>query len=173
MGSVQHRQQGWPGWVAPLHDTTQPELLPLPADPDEQKRACEAAKALLGTRPDLAKLAGAFDGGGFDAGPPIDKDLFGQVVWSPVDPFTTPSMRAAATGLVETAAMAQGGRPLVPVGQVAGIAGRMAGGVAAGWLVGKTLSALAGLSQPAQQSLQRVGLWTGVLNSVVPLAFGG
>jgi hypothetical protein len=39
-------------------------------------------------------------------------------------------------------------------------------------IAGRTLGALAGLSQPAQEKIQDIGLWGGMLHTVIPPLFG-
>lgn len=98
--------------------------------------------------------------------PNINRDQFGQVVWQ--DPNTPMPIRAATVGLVNTASMANGNKPFVSPWDIASVA---AGGAAKGFIVGKALGALAGLTPESQQTAQRIGLWGGLLTAVVPNAF--
>jgi len=113
----------------------------------------------------------AFQAAGFDASdvPAIPRNRFGQAVWA--DEQTPLPIRAATVGLVDAAAQA-GGSPWVSPVDVARVAVGMGSGYASGMIVGKVLGAMAGLSQPAQQSLRRAGTWADVLTGVVPMAFG-
>lgn len=102
--------------------------------------------------------------------PIIPKDNFNNVVWA--DPFTPQPIRAATSGLVESASMSQGGVRWVSPLDVGKIAIGMGSGLVSGMIVGKTLGALAGLTPQAQKSLQNAGTWAGILTNIVPLAFG-
>lgn len=104
---------------------------------------------------------------------PIPVDDFGRVVWSGNDPYSPFSTRAAATGLVDAASAYRGNSSLVMPTDVARIAIGMGSGYASGMLVGKTLGAMAGLKPEAQKTLQQAGTWAGMLNTVLPMAFGG
>jgi len=118
----------------------------------------------------------AYAGGGFNDGPslpPIDVDAFSRVIWSQNDPYSSPNLRLATTGLLDSSArMAPGSDALVGVGDIARMAVGMGSGYMAGRLVGRTLGALAGLDDEAQKTLQQAGTWSGVLKTVIPMAFG-
>lgn len=99
----------------------------------------------------------------------INTDAFNRVVWS--DPNTPMDIRAATTGLMESASMLTGGADLVTPLDVGRIAAGMGSGWVSGMLVGKTLGALAGLRPESQEKLQQTGMWAGVLSNVIPMAF--
>jgi hypothetical protein len=65
-----------------------------------------------------------------------------------------------------------GGSPWISPLDIAQVAMGAGAGLMSGLVVGKTLGALAGLSPSGQQQLQQVGLWSGMLSSVVPKIFG-
>jgi hypothetical protein len=98
--------------------------------------------------------------------PMIPKDEFGRAVWQ--DANTPLSLRAATTGLVNAASYASGNSPWVSPYDIAAVT---ATGAARGLIVGKTLGVLAGLKPQSQQNLQRLGVWSGMLQAVVPNAF--
>ena len=126
--------------------------------------------------------------------PSIPVDAFNRVVWGsaiqPQNAFGTrsgwgdnsgsmqapPAAAAAITGLVQAAA---GGRDWVSpwdiakttasIGAAAGLGGL--GGLATGLFVGKTLGAVAGLSESAQRELARSGALAGVITGVASKVF--
>ncbi len=121
--------------------------------------------------------------------PTIPVDAFNNAVWSdvrPPNPFgtkspwgdddqplgTSPLAAAAVSGLVAGAGAATGQQMISPwqIGIAAGLAGGK--GYLAGLAAGKTLGALAGLSQPAQRALQQIGLWGGLVSGVANSIFG-
>lgn len=99
----------------------------------------------------------------------IDRDRFNDHVMSFGD--TPLQVRAATTGLVE-AASAVGRSPFVTPWDVAKVAVGAGTGLVSGIVAGKALGFLAGLSPAGREGVQRIGLWTGILNSVVPRALG-
>jgi len=106
--------------------------------------------------------------------PHIEVDSFNNVVWR--DSRTPPPIQAATTGLVTAASLQRGDfgarSPLVSPADIANIAVGAGSGYLSGAVVGRALGALAGLPNSAQKRLQDVGLWSGVLVRVVPMAFG-
>ena len=102
--------------------------------------------------------------------PTIPVDSFNRTVWR--DPNTPLPIRAATTGLVESASQSRGGSSLVSPFDVGRIAVGMGSGLVSGMLVGKVLGSLAGLTPQAQNTLKQTGMWAGVLSAVVPKAFG-
>lgn len=132
------------------------------------------------------------DGGALDV-PSVPVDAFNRAVWNDVrmgtaaseNPFgtkspfgdneqalrTPPELAAATSGLMAGIASQTGAEILRPRDVIAGLASAGVGlGVAN--MAGRTLSALAGLSGPAQEQLQQLGVWGGVLRHVVPPIFG-
>jgi hypothetical protein len=118
------------------------------------------AKAADG--PEVKEAAALFD-------PVIDRDEFNREVMA----FggTPMPVRAATAGLVE-AASAVAGRPTVTPWDVARVAVGAGTGLVSGVVAGKALGFLAGLTPEARQGVQRIGLWTGLLNAAVPRALG-
>lgn len=111
-------------------------------------------------------------GSAFETMIPVDQ--FGRVIWNDLrgtGGFTPPPLAAATTGLVQAASLSQGGANLISPVDIA----RIGVGAGSGWLsglvVGKTLGALAGLRPEAQETLQRTGIWAGILSNTVPLIF--
>lgn len=101
--------------------------------------------------------------------PVIDRNRFNQQVMGFDD--TPLRVRAATTGIVE-AASAVSGSDLVSPWDVAKIAVGAGAGLVSGMVAGKALGFLAGLTDHARDKIQQVGMWTGILNSVVPKALG-
>lgn len=101
--------------------------------------------------------------------PLIPREQFQQAVFA--DPMTPPTVQAAAAGLVEAASRVSG-RPVVTPWDVMRIAVGGGSGLASGYLVGKTLGVLAGLTPDTQKKLQDAGMWAGALKAVVPPALG-
>lgn len=81
--------------------------------------------------------------------------------------------RAAATGLLRGASQMNGGSPWVTPMDVGRMTAAMGSGYVSGAIIGKTLGALAGMPEETQDKLKNVGLWAGIVKTVVPLAFGG
>lgn len=122
----------------------------------------------------------------------IPVDAFNSVVWNdvgaPVNPYGTHNpfgnneqplqtplpVAAAVTGTLYGAAAAAGGRHSVSPWDVAVTAAQGgAAGLFGGLVLGKTLGVLAGLQPAAQQQLQQMGLWGGMLTGAVTKAFSG
>ncbi len=106
--------------------------------------------------------------------PMIPVDQFNRTIWNDLRSaggYTPPPLAAATTGLVQAAALSQGGTNYVSPVDIARIGLGMGTGYMSGMIVGKTLGALAGLRPEAQQSLQQAGAWAGILTNVVPLVF--
>jgi hypothetical protein len=110
------------------------------------KIACEAARALLGEANTHYKQALGEDGDygmmTVDRVPMIPADQFTQTVWQ--DQQTPMNVRAATTGLVDSASTMRGVRIVSPA-DIARIGVGMGAGYLSGLFVGKTLGALAGL----------------------------
>lgn len=101
--------------------------------------------------------------------PVIHRDEFNRQVMA-FDGTPMP-VRAATAGLVE-AASSVGGSNYVSPWDVAKIAVGAGAGLISGVIAGKALGFLAGLTPEGQQGVQNIGLWTGLLTSVVPRALG-
>jgi hypothetical protein len=81
-------------------------------------------------------------------------------------------MRAATSGLVETAWRQGGSGPrFVTPADMAMVAAGMGSGYLSGAIVGKALGALLGTSEETQDKLKNIGLWSGVVKNVVPILF--
>jgi len=100
--------------------------------------------------------------------PTIHRSAFSQAVFG--DPNTPAPLQAATVGLVEAASATRGGSEFVSPWDVARIAVGAGAGLMSGVIAGKALGTLAGLTPEGQRGIQQMGLWTGVLNSVVPPA---
>jgi hypothetical protein len=105
----------------------------------------------------------------------IDKDRFNRAVWD--DPYLPDVYKGMTSGVVEGAsqmdpnATSMSGSPLVSPMDIANVGIGMGSGWAVGTLVGKTLGGLAGLSDTAQKSLQRAGIFAGLIKGTVPKLF--
>jgi len=118
----------------------------------------------------------SYGSSGYDF-PPVRVNEFNHVIWN--DPRVSDpipyALQAAGSGLVAGAAYdsPRGRSPLVTPADIARIAVGMGTGYASGALVGKGLSLLFGLPQSTQERLKNVGLFAGVLKTLIPVAFGG
>lgn len=125
------------------------------------------------------KLAAAFESEtGVSSEPLINVNAFNQTIWG--DPRVThrmsPVLQAAGSGLVTGAAtLAGSGRPatFITPWDVGRMAAGMGSGYASGELVGRALGILTGMPQSTQDRLKQTGMWAGVVNTMLPLAFGG
>jgi hypothetical protein len=114
----------------------------------------------------------------------IPVDAFNKAVWQNVvanpygtkDAFgdnsqslsTPPGVAAVATGVVGLAStLNDDSRKVSPFEIGLAVAKSGLGGLAGGWALGKTMGALAGLSDGAQTIFQRTGLWGGMLTGAV------
>lgn len=159
--------------VPDLPDVKEPE--PPGVSPMEKSFASQALEDLRQLLPptegeaykkaDFANVAGGL------GLPPIQTDVFNRVVWG--DPRTPMDVRAATTGLVESASILRGGSNLVSPADIGRVAVGAGSGYVSGMLVGKALGALAGLKPEYQDKLQQTGIWAGVLSNVIPIAFRG
>lgn len=111
--------------------------------------------------------------------PSIPVPQFNNAMWrdvqkgmnNPYGMHTSPPIAAATTGLMTGISTGVGSPIIRPTDVVRGIASAGVG-LATAHLAGKTLSALAGLTPEAQNKLQDMGLWAGMLTAVVPPIFG-
>ena len=130
------------------------------------------------------------NGTGLFFGQTVPVDAFNRTVWQNTMPnpygtkdafgtneqslHTPPPVAAVATGLVHMASTMNGGSPTVSPFEIGLAAARSGiGGLAGGWLLGKTIGALAGLSPAGQSVLQRTGLFGGILTGAVRKLMGG
>lgn len=115
--------------------------------------------------------AEAWQNGGQDMfDPVIHRDMFNRAIWA--DPYTPPRLQGATAGMIEAASAINNGADLISPWQVARIAVGAGAGLVSGVIAGKALGMLAGLTPEAQQKIQNLGIWAGVLRSVVPTALG-
>lgn len=103
--------------------------------------------------------------------PEINVPDFARRVWE--EPRLSNEEQAATSGLVQGASAMKGGNRFVSPMDVGRIAAGMGSGYLSGALVGKVLGTLAGMPTKTQDRLRNVGLWAGVVKSVVPMVFGG
>jgi len=113
--------------------------------------------------------------------PVIKVDAFNRAVWADartgydqtgmVDKHTSPQIAAATTGIV-SGISAQARSPIIsPATVINGLTSAGVGLVTAN-IAGRTIGALAGLSPHAQEKIQDIGLWGGMLHTVIPPLFG-
>lgn len=97
------------------------------------------------------------------------------------DPYVTaqlsPGIRGTAAGLLGVSQIDKERREGISTSfiwprDIARITAGMGTGYFSGALVGKVLGALTGMPQTTQDKLKQVGLWSGVVANVLPLAFG-
>lgn len=100
--------------------------------------------------------------------PTIPVDQFNRVIWS--DPQTPVPIRSAAAGLTVATSLRERSPVISPMDIAKTVVGA-GSGLFSATVVGKTLGALAGLSPEAQQKLQQVGIWPGILKNVIPMVF--
>ncbi len=173
----------------------------LTRDTAPVKQALQRASDALAMIPINAAFAKAADyaGGAFDdAGGSMDVqsvpvDAFNRAVWNDVrkgvaasqnpwgsksswgsneQSLHTPSaLGAATTGLMSGIGEMQGSSLLSPRDVITGIASAGVG-LATANVAGRALSAMAGLTPGAQEQLQNLGLWAGMLRTVIPPVFG-
>lgn len=114
------------------------------------------------------------------AKPYIPVDAFNRATWADASKnydqssfinHTHPQIAAATTGIM-SGIKAQTGSNIISPGTV--IRGLASAGVGLGvaTLAGKTIGALAGLTPVAQEKIQDIGLWGGMLHSVIPPVLG-
>ena len=125
-----------------------------------------------------SQFAGSFTNLG---APTIPVDAFNRAVWADASKgydqtgiveHTSPPIAAATTGLMRGFA-AQARSPIIsPATVITGLASAGVG-LATAHIAGRTIGALAGLSPGAQEKIQDVGLWAGMLHTVIPPLFGG
>lgn len=112
--------------------------------------------------------------------PYIPVDAFNRATWADASKnydqsgfmnHTSPQIAAATTGIMSGIKAQTGSGIISPSTVVRGLASAGVGlGVAT--LAGKTIGALAGLTPVAQEKIQDMGLWGGMLHSVIPPVLG-
>jgi hypothetical protein len=158
----------WKGWLTP--NDAQPHGIPATPPSGQTK---------------VGFAAGEF---GLYA-PSIPVDAFNRVVWNDVrkgmtnqsNPYgtkspwgdnsqpmhTPPQLAAATTGLVSGLGAANNSPVISPATVISGLASAGVG-LATASVAGRMLGALAGLTPVAQNKLQDMGMWAGLLHAVVP-----
>ena len=91
--------------------------------------------------------------------------------YSPQGMHTPPPIAAATTGMMTGLSTGLNSSMIRPSDVIRGFASAGVG-LATANIAGRTLSAMAGLTPMAQNRLQDMGLWAGMLNAVVPPMFG-
>lgn len=111
--------------------------------------------------------------------PSIPVDAFNRVVWNDVQKgsdmynslHTPPALASATTGLVSGFGAMANSPIISPATVISGLASAGVG-LATAHLAGRTLGALAGLTPEAQNKLQDMGMWAGMLHAVIPPVLG-
>lgn len=96
----------------------------------------------------------------------IDVNSFNQEIWADASRGRTPT---EAAGLVsDTLAQTSNrfGSRYVSPGQIIDTMVNAGIGYGTAWLAGKTLGAMAGLSESAQDKLKEIGTWGGIMNGI-------
>ncbi len=112
--------------------------------------------------------------------PIIPVDAFNRATWADASKnydqssfinHTSPQIAAATTGIMSGIKAQTGSGVISPSTVIRGLASAGVGlGVAT--MAGKTIGALAGLTPVAQEKIQDMGLWGGMLHSVIPPVLG-
>lgn len=100
-----------------------------------------------------------------------------EMVWN--DPFVSsnlpPTLAAATSAIVEGAGRIgnrQSETPFITPSDVGRLAIGMGSGYASGWIAGKALGAIFGVSDRSQEIIRRSGAAAGLLRAVIPPVFG-
>lgn len=176
----------WKGWLIPNNAP-----VPLPGAPRQNgilssPRTPQTMFADNNQVMPETKQARELESGLF--APSIPVDAFNRVVWNDVRPasnmnnpygtkspwgsneqpmHTPPALASATTGLVSGIGAMTNSPIISPATVVSGLASAGVG-LATAHLAGRALGALAGLTPEAQNKLQDMGLWAGMLHAVVP-----
>lgn len=110
--------------------------------------------------------------------PKIPVQQFNQMAWhdvskqyyNPMGFHTPPQYAAATTGMLSGISAGMQSPIIRPIDVVRGFASAGVG-LATANLAGRTLSALAGLTPEAQNKLQDMGLWAGMMHAIAPPLF--
>lgn len=112
--------------------------------------------------------------------PYIPVDAFNRATWADASKnydqssfvnHTSPEIAAATTGIMSGIKAQTGSGIVSPSTVIRGLASAGVGlGVAT--MAGKTIGALAGLTPVAQEKIQDIGLWGGMLHAVIPPVLG-
>lgn len=135
----------------------------------------EAAPVPEPPKPEFGKVG--FDGSTTGLYGSFDPDAFNQTLWN--DPRVgnrlPMPLLAAASGLVTGAANLPGkpNTSFVTPFDVARMAAGMGTGYLSGLVVGKALNSLLGMPDDTQETLKNTGMYAGLLQTLIPIAFGG
>lgn len=151
------RQGFWPSWVTPNNT-------PVRAYPGApEKRGFQTSVGGFGINPTPQLYS-----------PIVSVPHFNNTTWNdarnymttgnPI--YTPPQYAAVATGLMSGAAAAQNSPIIRPVDVIRTMASAGVG-LATANVAGRALSAMAGLTPAGQEKLQNLGLWGGMLHSIV------
>ncbi|NDD52621.1 hypothetical protein EBZ39_01865 [bacterium] len=113
------------------------------------------------------------------AGPPIDVPKMNEAIWNDArkgfingfQQHTPPAYAAAASGMMTGLSTGVQSPIIRPSDVINGIASAGVG-LATATVAGKALSALAGLTPAAQEKIQDMGLWGGMMHAIVPAMLG-
>ena len=93
--------------------------------------------------------------------------------------ITFPSYASGASGVLEAASVASNSSYVSPwdvaktvIGMAPSAASGMLGGAIAGATLGRTLGMLGALTPEGEQKVREAGIWAGIINTMVPKAFG-
>lgn len=144
----------------------------IPNDIIERTAARQQKKADFGENPAVPGNSGLF-------APSIPIQQFNNAVWNDArkgfyngfQTHTPPAYAAATTGLMTGLGTGLQSPIIRPADVINGIASAGVG-LATATSAGKALSALAGLTPMAQEKLQDMGLWGGVMHAIVPSMLG-
>lgn len=129
------------------------------------------------------KVGGFVDERGYSAsgiiGPPIDITQMNNAIWRDTqkgfyngfDQHTPPAYAATASGFMSGLGAGMRSPIIRPSDVINGIASAGVG-LATATVAGKALSALAGLTPAAQEKIQDMGLWGGMMHAIVPAMMG-
>lgn len=177
----------WKGWItpnnAPVHGVNDPRGVFMPQQPPDTMYANNAQSGF-----DIKQAA-------LESGlkaPTIPVDAFNRVVWNDVGPNsnmynpygtkspwgsneqpmrTPPALASATTGLVSGIGAMNSSPIISPANVISGLVSAGVG-LATANIAGRTLGALAGLTPEAQNKLQDMGMWAGMLHAVIPPVLG-
>ena len=151
----------WKAWVTKNDTPVPPDRVPLP------KQASDFT------------FNGSYTPTGISK-PYIPVDAFNRATWADASKnydqydyvnHTSPQIAAATTGILSGIKQQTGSSIISPSTVIKGLASAGVG-LATATLAGKTIGALAGLTPAAQESVQNMGLWGGMLHAVIPPALG-
>lgn len=116
---------------------------------------------------------------GFAGGPPISVPDMNEAIWRDTqkglmngfDRHTPPAYAATAAGFMSGLSTGTRSPIIRPSDVISGIASAGVG-LATATVAGKALSALAGLTPAAQEKIQDMGLWGGMMHAIVPAMMG-